>query len=100
MVIQVVNFNLEGIGHEDYMGAAKEVAPAFNDVAGLQSKVWLSDEENNVYGGVYMWDNRQSMEDYLNSEFYDQVLTNNPNFVNISYKAYDVLDGPTSITNK
>ena len=57
-------------------------------------------EENNVYGGVYMWDNRQSMEDYLNSEFYDQVLTNNPNFVNISYIAYDVLDGPTSITNK
>ena len=24
MVIQVVNFNLEGIGHEDYMGAAKK----------------------------------------------------------------------------
>ena len=93
-------FNLEGIGHDDYMGAAKEVAPAFNDVAGLQSKVWLSDEGNNVYGGVYTWDNRQSMEDYLNSEFYDQVLGSNPNFVNISYKAYDVLDGPTSITNK
>ena len=36
MVIQVVNFNLEGIGHEDYMGAAKEVAPSFNDLAGSQ----------------------------------------------------------------
>ena len=57
-------------------------------------------EKNNVYGGVYTWDNHQSMEDYLNSEFYDQVLGSNPNFVNISYKAYDVLDGPTSITNK
>ena len=29
MIIQVVNFNLEGITHEKYMGAAKEVAPAF-----------------------------------------------------------------------
>ena len=95
MVIQVVNFNLEGIGHEDYMGAAKEVAPSFNDLAGLQSKVWLSDEENNVYGGVYTWDNRQSMEDYLNSEFYDQVLGSNPNFVNVTYKACLLYTSPS-----
>ena len=98
MVIQVVNFNLEGIGHEDYMGAAKEVAPAFNDVAGLQSKVWLSDEENNVYGGVYTWEDRKSMEAYLNSEFYDQVLGSHPNLVNITYKVYDVLEDQTKIT--
>ena len=44
MVIQVVNFNLEGIGHQDYLGATVDVAPAFNDVKGLKSKVWLSDE--------------------------------------------------------
>tara|TARA_B110000438_G_scaffold297099_1_gene342922 strand:- start:743 stop:1045 length:303 start_codon:yes stop_codon:yes gene_type:complete len=100
MVIQVVNFNLEGIGHEDYLGAATEVAPAFNDVKGLQSKVWLSDKDNNVYGGVYTWDSHQSMEDYLNSEFYGEVLGNHPNFINITYKAYEVLDGPTNITNK
>ena len=48
MVIQVVNFNLEGIGHQDYLGATVDVAPAFNDVKGLKSKVWLSDEANNV----------------------------------------------------
>lgn len=45
MVIQVVNFNLEGITHEDYMGVAKEVAPAFIELSGLMYKVWLSDEE-------------------------------------------------------
>ena len=28
MVIQVVNFNLEGIGHQDYLGATVDVAPA------------------------------------------------------------------------
>ena len=48
MVIQVVNFNLEGISHEDYMGAAVDVAPAFSELNGLISKVWLSDKENNV----------------------------------------------------
>lgn len=37
MVIQVVNFYLEGIAHEDYMGLAKEVAPAFKEVSGFRS---------------------------------------------------------------
>ena len=99
MVIQVVNFNLEGINHEQYEGAATDLAPAFNELKGLKSKVWLYDKDNNVYGGVYTWDNRESMEDYLNSQFYDEVLGNNPNFINVSYKAYEVLDGPTEITN-
>ena len=99
MVIQVVNFNLEGITHEQYLGAATEVAPAFKELSGLRSKVWLSDEENNVYGGVYTWDDHKSMEDYLNSPFYDEVLGNNPSFANITYKAYEVLDGPTAITS-
>ena len=36
MAIQVVNFNLEGITHEEYMGAAKEVAPAFKELSGLR----------------------------------------------------------------
>jgi heme-degrading monooxygenase HmoA len=99
MVIQVVNFNLEGIDHDQYLGAATEVAPAFKELDGLKSKVWLSDKDNNTYGGVYTWDNRESMENYLNSEFYDQVLGSNPNFVNITYKSYYVLDNPTSITS-
>ena len=48
MVIQVVNFNLEGITHEQYVGAATELAPAFMELNGLISKVWLSDEKNNL----------------------------------------------------
>ena len=45
MVFQVVNFNLEGITRKEYMGTAKEVTPAFKDLSGLRSKVWISDEE-------------------------------------------------------
>ena len=99
MIIQVVNFNLEGITDEQYQGAATELAPSFNEVKGLKSKVWLSDKDNNVYGGVYTWENRESMEDYVNSQFYDEVLGSNPSFANVSYKAYEVLNGPTQITN-
>ena len=39
MVIQVVNFNLEGITHEQYVGAATELAPPFMELNVLKSKV-------------------------------------------------------------
>ena len=45
MVIQAVNFNLEGITRKEYMGTAKDVTPAFKDLSGLGYKVWISDEE-------------------------------------------------------
>ena len=38
------------------------------------------------------------MEEYVTSSFYNEVLDSNPNLVNISYKAYEVLDDPTQIT--
>jgi len=60
MVIQVVNFNLEGIAHDNFMGVANEVAPNFAALSGLISKVWLSDEENNTYGGVYSWESQDA----------------------------------------
>ena len=40
------------------------------------------------------------MEDYVYSQFYDEVLGSNPSFVNITSKDYAMLEGPTNITNK
>ena len=45
MVIQVVNFNLEGIGHQDYVGATIELAPAFKKLNGLMNKKILISSE-------------------------------------------------------
>ena len=98
MHIQVVNFNLEGINHDDFMQIADTAAPAFAGVPGLVSKVWLCDQENNTYGGVYTWENQQAMEIFANSELFINALKNNPNFVNISMKDFGVLEGPSKIT--
>jgi len=96
--IQVVNFNLEGITHDDFMGVANEVAPNFATLSGLMTKVWLSDEGNNTYGGVYSWENEESCKTYRSGELYAGALANNPNFVNLSDKSFDVLQGPTGVT--
>jgi len=84
--IQVINFNLEGITHDDFNGIANEVAPNFASLPGLISKVWLSDEENNTYGGVYSWESQETCEAYRSGELYAGALANNPNFVNLSTK--------------
>ena len=97
--IQVVNFNLKGITHDDFMGVANEVAPNFAPLPGLISKVWLSDKGYNIYGGVYSWKSQEDCENYRNGELYAGALTNNPNFVNLSDKGFDVLDGPSKITH-
>ena len=98
MHIQVVNFNLEGINHDDFMQIADTAAPAFAGVPGLVSKVWLCDQENNTYGGVYTWENQQAMETFSKSELFINALENNPNFINISMKDFGVLEGPSKIT--
>ncbi len=97
--IQVVNFNLEGITHDDFMGVANEVAPNFASLPGLISKVWLSDKDNNTYGGVYSWESQEDCKTYRNGELYAGALANNPNFVNLSDKGFDVLEGPSKITH-
>ena len=98
MHILVINFSLEGLPHEEYLKIADELAPVFADVPGLCSKVWLADQENNTYGGVYTFESKQACDDYCNGELFASVGSN-PNFVNVTYKAYDVLDAPTDITS-
>ena len=99
MVIQVVNFNLEGITHDDFTDVANEVAPNFAPLPGLISKAWLSDEENNTYGGVYSWESKEACKAYQSGELYAGALANNPNFVILSDKGFGVLEGPSKITH-
>ena len=97
--IQVVNFNLEGITHDDFMGVAESVAPNFASLPGLISKVWLSDKANNTYGGVYSWASQEACATYRNGELYAGALATNPNFVNLSDKGFDVLENPSKVTH-
>ena len=96
--IQVINFNLEGITRDDFMGVADEVAPNFAQLPGLISKAWLSNEANNTYGGVYYWESQEACESYRGSELYAQALANNPSFTNLSDKGFDVLESPSQVT--
>ena len=97
MHIQIINFHLKDLSEADFRGACDELAPAFAEVPGLLSKVWLADPAANTYGGVYAWESREAMEEFSNSELFTAVATN-PNFADITSKDFDVLEDPTRVT--
>ena len=78
------------------MKIADNMAPVFAGVEGLKSKVWLADQENNTYGGVYTWESKQAYDNYVESDLFKGVGSN-PNFVNISSKDFGILDDPSKV---
>ena len=97
MHIQVINFNLEGITRTEYEAVCNELAEAFAALPGLISKHWLADDENNTYGGVYIWESKDAYEGFLKSDLFAGVGAN-PALANIVSKDFDVIEGPTRVT--
>lgn len=97
MHILVVNFSLRGISEEDYLGQVEPIAPAFAGLPGLVSKTWLANSETNIYGGVYVWRDREAMEAYKETDIY-KGMSENPHFANIRTSDFAVLDAPTRVT--
>ena len=99
MHIQVVTFNLKGLSETEFSRACSEVfAPAFAEVSGLISKVWLRQPETNTYGGVYTWRDRAAMERYARSGLFQSII-NDERFVNIRSQDFSVMEAPTRITH-
>ncbi len=97
MHVQIINFHLAGVTEADYRAHCDEVAPAFAEVPGLISKVWLANPATNTYGGVYTWVTRDAMDEYAKSDLFKAVATN-PNLAGITSIDFDVLEEPTSVT--
>jgi heme-degrading monooxygenase HmoA len=95
--IQIINFHLKGIGETEFRAHCDEVAPAFAEVPGLLSKVWLANRATNTYGGVYTWAAREHMEDFAKSDLFKAVATD-PHLADITSIEFDVLEDPTSVT--
>ena len=97
MIIQVVNFNLNGLSDAAYRSACDGLATELARVPGLISKVWLADEASNTYGGVYTWVDRQAMDAFAQSDFFKAFATN-PSFQNITSTVFGALERPSHIT--
>jgi len=97
MYIQIVNFRLKSINEQDYAKLCDDLAPTFAALPGLLSKVWLANRETGVYGGVYMWEDRQAMEAFTKTDLFKAVGAH-PDLEGVTSSDFGVLEQPTQVT--
>jgi hypothetical protein len=98
MWMQIITFQLEGISPLEYASLCEQqFSPAFPQMDGLISKVWLSNPETNTYGGIYAWRDRAALDAYKSSEIYRSIFSL-PFLKDAMAKEYGVLEMPTRLT--
>ena len=97
MHVSVTTFNLKDMTHEEFLAACEQFCPAYQQVPGLITKIWISDRERNTYGGMYTWKDKASMDSYLDSELWAQVKAF-PHFANIASPDFEVIEEMTRRT--
>jgi quinol monooxygenase YgiN len=97
MHVQIITFNLRGISEQEYRDQVDPIAPAFAGLPGLVSKTWLANPETNTYGGVYVWADKEAMDQYRETDIYRGMLAN-PHFGNVTIRDFSILEGPTRAT--
>jgi len=95
--LQVVTFQLTGLDPQAYRAHCEAAAPKFTEIAGLRAKAWLANPSTNTYGGVYAWESRAAMEDYVAGPIFGALLAN-PAMTGVASRDFDVLERPTEIT--
>lgn len=61
---------------------------------GLEWKIWIRNEETGELGGIYLFEDAQSLEKYLNSDNMARIRTMN----DVSIKAFEIEEKLTKIT--
>ena len=98
MQAQLITYQLKDISQADYLKQMVEPdAPVLAKVPGLISKVWLTDEGKNSFGGFYLWENRTAMEAFRHSDLVKAVVSR-PFVTNVSSVDYEVNQKASSIT--
>lgn len=76
------------------------LAPFVKDIAavsGLRWKVWIMNEQENEAGGIYLFDDEESIQAYLGGSII-AGLKSNPALSDISAKVFDVVEDFTAET--
>lgn len=97
MYVQLVTFKLNGITEEQYRSACEADTPIFAALPGLLSKVWLRDPETGTYGGLYLWRDRESYDNYVASDVF-AAIRDDPTFRGVHSQGFDHFEMLTKAT--
>jgi len=98
MIAQVITYQLQDISQAEYLKLMVEPdAPILAGVKGLISKVWLSNEAKNTFGGFYLWESKEAMDAFMHSDLVKAVVSR-PFVKNVSSVDYTVNEAASKIT--
>ncbi len=97
MHVQIVTYRVEGVSDDDFIEANRDFADAMAAVPGLLAKVWLKRPDGNVYGGLYLWRDREAYEAFLASGLWGEVLSD-ASMLDVVSADYGVMEELTRAT--
>jgi heme-degrading monooxygenase HmoA len=82
MIIQTIKFKSQ-LTEEEVMRIAREREPQFKAIPGLIQKYYIKPQQDDHYGGVYIWDSAASLNAYRASDLAASIP-----------KAYGIIGAP------
>ena len=67
MIVQIVEFQSK-LDFEKVNELYKNRAPGYEKLPGLIQKYYVKTEDGKRFGGIYVWDSKESMEKFRNSK--------------------------------
>ena len=83
----IITFQLHGPDATKFPDLVHRFSAGLNPAPGLAHQIRLLDRDTDTYGGVYAFENRQAVDDYLRSEAV-ATLRSHPNVRNLSYQTF------------
>jgi hypothetical protein len=91
-----VNFKFN-ISRAAYEELVSPLASQFADVRGCRWKIWLMNEVKSEAGGLYLFDDEESLNAFLESPLV-AALKSHPALSGFNFKRFDTLETITKIT--
>ena len=95
----IVRINFEYTCSEaELEGMANELKDTISDVNGLVWKVWTHNAEDALSGGIYLFEDRDAAEAYVNGPIGDE-MRDHPELSNLEVNYFDIMEEPSRATS-
>lgn len=97
MHLQIVTYRMGNVSEPDFIEANKEFAQMMAAVPGLVAKLWLRGPDEDGYGGVYLWQDRDAYENFLAGDLWAEVARDE-SLLDLATHDFVVMDDLTRMT--
>jgi len=95
---KIVQINLKSnVPSQELQQAWLPEAPYLSETPGMRWKIWLINSSEDEVGGIYLFDDEASVQDFLNGPMVVN-MREDPTFSVVSIKIFDIMQEHTAIT--